>query len=302
MNGARANVLLAIIALLACESMAIASSEMLARAKDLYRNAAYDEALVVLDEITVDAASPDRVEAREFRLFCQIALGRTDEARATIESLLAADPFYQLTAAQASPRVRALFNEVRQVLLPEIVQRAYADARAAFANHDPKSTVSFDRVIELLDDPDLASRPAFADLRVVTLGFRDLSKAFAPAAPPVPVPAPAPAAVVASQPPRSPSKIVYREGDAGVIAPVPLSQKLPPFIQRGFQAREITGGIELLIDENGNVISATVSTSIRPDYDRQLVEAAMLWKYRPGRKDDKPVLVRKFVAVRIQSN
>jgi hypothetical protein len=302
MNGARASVLLAVIALLACESMAMASGEMLARAKDLYRNAAYDEALVVLDQMSVDAAPAERVEAREVRLFCQIALGRTDEAKATIESLLAADPFYQLTAPQASPRVRAMFTEVRQALLPEIVQRAYADAKAAFANRDPKSTVSFERVIDLLDDPGLASRPALADLRVVTLGFLDLSRAFAPAAPPVPVPAPPAAPLVASQPPQASSKIIYREGDAGVIAPVPLSQKLPPFIQRGFQAREMTGGVELLIDENGNVVAATVSASIRPDYDRQLVEAAMLWKYRPGRKDDKTVLVRKFVTVRVQSN
>ena len=46
-----------------------------------------------------------------------------------------ADPFYQLS--QVSPRVRTMFKDVRQSLLPTIAQQAYADAKAAFDRKDP---------------------------------------------------------------------------------------------------------------------------------------------------------------------
>jgi hypothetical protein len=306
MINARATLLLAFVVLLVFESMAGASDEMLARARDLYQNAAYDEALVVLNQITDEAESTSRVEVNEYRLFCLVALGRKDEARSTIEALIEADPFYQLPTERASPRIRAMFTEIRQALLPGIVQRAYADAKAAFDKQDPKSTVRFQRVIDLLNDPDVASRPALADLRIVTSGFRDLSKAFGQPAPPAPV-APAPVPPVEPSPAASPSSAssattVYREGDVGVVAPVALNQTLPPFVGGPFQPREMVGALELLVDENGNVISATVITSINPRYDERLVKAAMLWKFSPGRKDGKAVLVRKTLRVRVLQN
>ena len=57
------------------------------------------------------------------------------EARDAIASMVNADPFYQLS--QASPRVRTMFKDVRQSLLPTIAQQAYADAKAAFDRKDP---------------------------------------------------------------------------------------------------------------------------------------------------------------------
>ena len=119
MIAVRCSSLLATIAFLAVSTAAAAASdETLARAKDLYRSAAYDEALVVLDQIANESSGAARVEANEYRLFCLIALDRKTDARVAIESMVNADPFYQLSAEQASPRVRTMFKDIRQSLLP----------------------------------------------------------------------------------------------------------------------------------------------------------------------------------------
>lgn len=300
MTRARAILPLAFVALLAAESAALASSELLLRAKDLYRTAAYEEALVTLEQMTSDAASADFVEASEYRLYCLIALGRTDDARRAVERLIERDPSYQMRD-QASPRVRALFTEVRQALLPVLVQRAYTDAKAAFDRKDPASAARFERVIDLLNDPDVASKPALADLRIVTSGFLDLSKAFVPPPPPAAAPAPVPAAATSDASVPRP-RVVYREGDAGVVAPVALNQNIPAFTLTRELKAPPEGALELLIDESGTVTSAAMSVSIHPRYDEQLVKMARSWKYVPAQKDGKPVPVRKVVRVRIVPN
>jgi TonB family protein len=304
MTGARAIVLLVFIASQVFASALVAGNDLLLRAKDLYRNAAYEEALAALDQITNAAAAPEYIEASNYRLFCLIALGRKDEARSAIELIVNRDPFYQMPTEQASPRVRTLFTEVRQALLPEIVQQAYTDARAAFDRKDPTSAARFQRVIDLLNDPDIASRPALGELRIVTSGFRDLSKEFAQ--PQTPVPTVASPASVASVPgpSGSSSRVVYREGEAGVIAPIPLNQKVPVLAITDASALRASpqGTLELIIDENGTVVSATIAESIHPKYDQQLLKAATSWKYVPARKDGAPVSVRKFVRVRVVPN
>src|SRR5678815_4116082 len=87
-----------------------ADDAQLDRAKELYRSAAYDEALGVLDAIRATAPSPETLEVSEYRVFCLVALDRKDEARNAIAALISANPFYELSEAQASPRVRAVFS------------------------------------------------------------------------------------------------------------------------------------------------------------------------------------------------
>ena len=107
MIAVRRSSLLATIVILAVSTFAAASDE-LARAKDLYRSASYDEALVALNEIASGATGAARTEANEYRLFCLIALDRKAEARTAIEGMVNTDPFYVLSAEQASPRVRTI--------------------------------------------------------------------------------------------------------------------------------------------------------------------------------------------------
>jgi TonB family protein len=268
----------------------------------------------MLDQVPADASAPDRMEVSEYRLFCLIALDRKVDARVAIESMVGADPFYQMSTEQASPRVRTMFKDIRQSLLPAIVQREYAAARAAFDKQDPDAAAKFERVMRLLDDPILTSNPSLTDLRTVASGFRDLSKArgapkveFAAATAPVVVPPP-PAQVArdttttAAPAAAASGPAVYREGDTDVVAPVVLNQALPQWVvPQGTRpgAWQPEAVLEVAIDEFGNVSNATLRKSFHPSYDPQLVKAAMSWKYEPARRDGMPVRFIKVVAIRL---
>jgi hypothetical protein len=284
-------------------STASAADAQLDRAKELYRSAAYDEALGVLDTIRVTAPSPDALEVNEYRVFCLVALDRKDEARNAIAVLISTNPFYELSEAQASPRVRAVFKDVRKSMLPALVQTAYMNAKAAFDRKDPESTAGFERVLTLLRDPDLASNTDLGDLAVVAAAFRDLSAAreLAAAAPP---PAVSPAArdnsaggeSAAARPAEPP---VYRDGAPSLVPPVIISQTMPP--THLAERRLWTGAIEVLIDETGKVLSARMAMPIQPTYDRQLLQAALSWKYRPATKDGMPARYIKVINVRLDT-
>jgi TonB family protein len=307
MIAVRCIALLATIVALAVSTAA--ASDELNRAKDLYRSAAYDEALVVLERVAGESSGAVRAEANEFRLFCLIALDRKVDARVTIESMVNADPFYKLTADQASPRVRTMFKDIRQSLLPGLVQREYTAAREAFDRQEPEAAARFERVLNLLDDP------ALTDLRTVAAGFRDLSQARVKKVEPEPAPPVAPEPVLTSNVPEpveasrpaaaAPVRSgppVYREGDANVVPPVVVKQTAPQWIvPQGTRpgAWQPEAVLELTIDESGNVANVILRKGFHPSYDPQLIKAAAEWKYEPARKDGVAVRFVKFVAIRL---
>src|SRR5918999_1869479 len=160
-------------------------SNPLAAARDLYASARYDEALAMLNAIR-PTESTDRKSVEQYRSLCLLALGRSLEAEGAIAAVVTEDPLYQPTEADASPRVRAAFTEVRQRLLPELVSSRYAEAKATFDRKDfALAEQQFRHVSSLLDDPQMAGR--MTDLRVLVSGFLDLS-ARAAAPPPDPKP------------------------------------------------------------------------------------------------------------------
>jgi TonB family protein len=313
MIAVRCIALLATIVALAVSTAA--ASDELNRAKDLYRSAAYDEALVVLERVAGESSGAVRAEANEFRLFCLIALDRKVDARVTIESMVNADPFYKLTADQASPRVRTMFKDIRQSLLPGLVQREYTAAREAFDRQEPEAAARFERVLNLLDDPLLTPTPALTDLRTVAAGFRDLSQARVKKVEPEPAPPVAPEPVLTSNVPEpveasrpaaaAPVRSgppVYREGDANVVPPVVVKQTAPQWIvPQGTRpgAWQPEAVLELTIDESGNVANVILRKGFHPSYDPQLIKAAAEWKYEPARKDGVAVRFVKFVAIRL---
>ena len=304
MNVMRMNVCVAFAcALFAGLSASVSADDaQLDRAKELYRSAAYDEALGVLDSIRATAPSAETLEVSEYRVFCLVALDRKDEARTAIAALISANPFYELSETQASPRVRAVFSEVRKSLLPSLVQSAYAQAKAAFDRKDPESAAAFERVLTLLRDPDVSSNTDLADLAVVAAAFRDLSAAreLAAAAPPAPAPSlrdnssPDPAAAG-----KAPEPAVYRDGAPNLVPPVVISQTMPT--SHLAERRLWIGAIEVLIDETGKVLSARMAMPVQPTYDRQLLQAALNWKYRPATKDGMPARYIKIINVRLDT-
>jgi len=292
--------------LAAASVVAGANDEALDRVKALYRSAAYEEALAVLNQMQTDAGTASPMEANEYRVLCLIALDRKLEARAAIESMVNADPFYQMS--QTSPRVRTLFMEVRQSMLPTIVQRAYTEAKAAFDRQDPQSATRFERVLTLLNDPAIAAAPVLSDLRAVASAFRDLSKTVAARAESAPPPtAPVAPAASSTRPPAPPaSPVVYREGEPDLVPAQALNQTLPRLVLpprvSARESQEWQGLLEVVIDESGDVISARLLKSLHPAYDAELVKAARAWKYRPARKNGTAVRSLKLVNVRVDGS
>jgi TonB family protein len=303
-------------------SIAAADQEALARAKELYAAAAYDEALAALDGVPKDVPAADSVEVAKYRVFCLLALGRQDDARKTITALVSANPLFHLPEGQASPRIQAVFSDIRRQVFPEIVQRSYTDAKAAFDRHDADAGAKFDRVIALLDDPDARAVPSLADLRTVAAGFRDLSKAAdppVPQTPPAKAPAPTAAAPAPSPPPAQPAAVnqstqgMVREhtgaaqpgasadtpSGSGIIPPVAIYQPLPPWVTSPADRQEYRGTLELLIDRTGTVTSAKLRASVNPRYDAELIRTARTWRFRPATKDGSPVPYVKVVDVQL---
>jgi len=279
------------------------ADDSLSAARDLYASAAYEDALAMLSRLNGNAlrAEDGRV-AEQYRALCLLALGKNGEASLAIEAVVSADPAYHPSETEVSPRVRAVFSDVRRRLLPGLVQQKYAFAKTAYDRKDYKTAVvTFGQVLQLFDDADLsaaAGKPPLVDLRVLADGFHQLSlQAMAP--PPAPAAAPPPAVAVAKpvapavpEPPK-----VYSSADPGVVAPVAIRQDLPPF--NGVIDHAMLGALEVLIDETGRVVSATMRGPVLPAYDRAAVAAAQSWRYRPATLNGAPVKFRKFIKVSI---
>lgn len=263
-------------------------------ARELYASARYDEALAVLNGLR----SSDRRSIEQYRSLCLIALGRTPEAEAAIAALVTADPTFQPSEADASPRVRATFTDVRQRLLPEIATAHYAAAKATYDRKEWAAAARQFRDLQtLLNDPQMNGR--LADLRTLAAGFHDLAAAAA-APPPEPKADPAPAPVPAPPPaPRAEPNRVYGAEDAGVTIPVVIRQEVPsvPATISG-QVRD-RGRVEIVIDEQGRVNAVHLRQPMHPFYDQLLIAAAREWRYKPATLNGAPVKFRKAIAINL---
>jgi TonB family protein len=253
-------------------------ADPLGTARELYASARYDEALAVLNEIR----SADRRAVEQYRSLCLLALGRTPEAEAAIAALITADPSYQPSELELSPRVRTVFTEVRQRLLPEIATSRYTAAKATYDRKEWKAAEQqFRQVLSLLDHPDMGGR--MSDLRTLASGFMDL--AIAAAAPPPP-----------SAP--DPQKI-YSAQDAGVVAPVAVRQQVPSVPTNITAQVRPQGRVEVVIDMDGRVTLVTIRQPMHPFYDQLVLSAAREWRYRPATFNGVPVKYRKTIGITV---
>ena len=278
----------------------------LSAAKDLYASARYDEALSVLNGLRLGQAV-DRKSVEQYRSLCLLALGRAIEAETAIAAVVAADPTYRPGESEP-PRVRALFSDVRKRLLPEITTARYQSAKAVYDRKEwPAAEEQFRTVLALIDDPDAAGR--LSDLRVLTVGFLELSaRAAAPPPPPVVDPKPLPAApgplAAAPVAPAVPSGPVpgkiYSADDPIVKPPVVVRQEIPTVPQPLIALSKPRGLLELVIDAQGRVVNMTMRQSIHPSYDAQVLAAARDWKYQPARYNGQPVPFRRLISFAVK--
>jgi len=270
----------------------------LTAARDLYASARYDEALAVLSGLPSDVVATDRRSIEQYRSMCLLALGRSSEAESAIAAVITADPLFMPGEADASPRVRSAFSEVRQRLLPQLASTRYAAAKAAFDRKEYSSAESqFRNLLLLLDDPQMVGRQA--DLRTLANGFLDLASAAAAPPPEPKKPEAAAPAPTAATPPAPREPRIWTAEDAGVTPPVAIRQEVPRVpTTLSAQARE-RAILELLIDEQGRVINLNLRLSIHPMYDPQLMAAAKEWRYKPATVDGVPVKFKKLIQVTV---
>lgn len=272
------------------------SAGSISAARELYASARYDEALALLNGMR-PVASDERKAVEQYRSLCLLALGRGDEAEAAIAAVITADPFYQPSEAEASPRVRSTFAEVRQRLLPDLATDRYAAAKRAYDGKDfATAAVRFRELVVMMDDPQMNGR--LDDLRTLAAGFVEL--ATAAAAPP-----PAPKEEEAEAKPEPPKAAgpavpaIYTAEEPGIVLPVTIRQEVPPVPAAISRMAQSQGLVDVIIDEQGRLVSIALRTSLHPVYDTLLVNAARGWKYQPATLNGVPVKFRKVIQLSI---
>ena len=285
------------ILLTALPAPVFAQQDVIARVKDYYANASYEEALQTLRSASPSAPTVGVSDAAAYQVFCLVALGREQEATDAIAAIVRVDPLYHPTETDVSPRIRNFFENVRKPLLPGIVRQLYAGAKDRLERKEAsEAKKDLDRVIALLDEMKASEDQDLADLRTLALGFRDLSviAAAREAAPPPPPVVAAPVVQPVVPPPAPKEAAVYSPTDAGVAMPVVVSRSLPPWraVSAVEKMQTFRGQLELMIDENGKVLSTKMLKGLRPDYDPVLMKSAMTWTFRPATKDGQPVRYR----------
>jgi TonB family protein len=284
----------ALVLLLAVHPAAAAAPD-LSSARALYASAAYEEALSVLNAIE----TPENTELiDQYRALCLLALGRVDQAKASLERIVLRKPLYAMPEAEVSPRLVTLFHEVRRQALPEAATGVYEAARTSFDRGQFETAAAqFRELLAIAGDPDVdRQQSSLAELSRLAEGFLKLSEAALapPPAPPAAAPAPAPG------PPPVPE--LYTVGAEGVTAPVAIERTLPPWSPPSpALARSIFRGVlEVVINEQGIVERASLTEPISPLYDRRLLEAAKGWRFRPATKDGTPVSFQLPISIVLQ--
>jgi TonB family protein len=273
-------------------------------ARDLYATADYEKALTLLDSLIARSETAQtRQEAELYRALCYLALGKRDDADKAVETIVQRDPLYR-APDDIAPRMRTAFGDAKKRLLPSIIQQHYNSAKAAFDAKDfGVAGDGFQRVLDALNDPDMKHAAAvspLADLKTLASGFRDLSVQTNSPPPPV-------AAMLAVPPPVQPVQAqsqvhaaakIYTGTEAGVIPPVAISQEFPKYPGR-VPSGGIAGAVEIVIDQNGTVESASMQTPVLSGYDSIVVQAARNWRYQPARVNGQPVKFRKSIRITV---
>jgi len=224
-----------------------------------------------------------------------------------------------------------MFSDVRQRLLPSLIRERVRRARSAL---DQKSFGAaeaplLEASLMIVEADKLGVKDeGLADLGVLVDGFlqlirtaadqrvsAQLAAATAPAAstaapsPSPPPPAPPPVSsrgTAAARPPGAAPVTpviephIYSIEDKDVVPPMPVDQTMPAMpadVRLLIKGTRSTGIIDLVIDEAGRVVDATLRQSLSAAFDPVMLRSVRRWKYTPATKDGTPVRFLKTVAV-----
>jgi TonB family protein len=275
-------------------------------AKSRYEEAAYEDALKILDGVEASSAS-QRVQLEQYRALCHIALGHTKEAERAVIALVDADPTYLPPTSIASPKVLAIVVETRRRHIPEVVRKLLDNGRAAFADKNMiLAREQFSLLLKLLDDPAMGDRPERADFRTLAQGFVTLAAAPAPTATASPTGSPAAPTSSTVVPSRSAPGSGETAGASSAprsfTPAVPLDETLPKWSppNQMIGRNEYAGSLKLQIGADGRVKSATVVKPSHPLYDAALLGVARTWRYKPATQDGASTDSERIIAIRLR--
>ena len=293
-------------ALLVTMAAPVQSQTSLAKAKELYASARYDEALTMLNELArggnEGSASEDSATAGLYRVLCLVAIGRSAEVDIAIERLVSQHPLYRPPSDELSPRMRTAVSSARLRLLPVMVQKRYEESKTEYDRGDfSAASAGFKWVLNALADPDiayLAGQSPLSDIKTLAGGFAGLAeKALAPPPPP-PVVVAAPTPTPTPPPPVAPKRDltrVFTLEDTDVKPPVTVRQNMPRF--PGNLTAAVSGVLELTIDAGGRVESVKIIDPVHAQYDSLLESTAKRWQYQPALLDGTAVRFNKRIQV-----
>jgi hypothetical protein len=245
-----------------------------------------------LDQL--DAPALGTPDAQQLRLLLLLALGRSADARHAAEALVTASPTLVPSTDDFPPRYVSLIAETRQRLLPQIIVRAFAEAREAYdAPGHGDAAARFTQVLALTADPAVADVTAAKDARTLATGFLDLLRATnppaAPAASAPTVRGTAPTTTASSTPPVTEPSVAINQ----VLPTLPVSERL-------HLTHDVRGAIALVIGTDGRVKRATIRRSIHPVYDMMLLAASHDWLYKPAQLNGEPVESERILEVELK--
>jgi hypothetical protein len=113
-------------------------------------------------------------------------------------------------------------------------------------------------------------------------------------------PAPVTAAPRASEIEAPVSGRIYNVDDPGVTPPSTIRQEIPAVPANVIPMARPRGLLEVIVDEQGRVVTMTIRASIHPAYDSLLLGSARDWKYRPATVNGQPVKFRKLIQVSLK--
>jgi TonB family protein len=297
---------LAALVLLTAASPVRGADDTLSAAKDLYASAAYEDALSMLTRLSANggAAADVALQIDVYRAFCLYALGRTTEAEALTQGVVRKDPLFQLKADEVSPRVDAMFTEVRRQLLPDLIRDKYRAAKASMDKKDyaaAEPALADVRLMVAQAEKLGVKDEAVTDLAIVADGFLDLARSSlaAKAAAAAPPEAPRSNAAAISPAPIDPLTI-FDASATDVVPPAPIRQSLPPMPAALIKSTAGKRGlVQVTIEADGHVGDAVIREPVNSVYDVMVIEAARQWRYKPATKGGVAVRYTKAIALAI---
>jgi TonB family protein len=258
--------------------------QTLQHVKDLYAQAAYEDALGALSSLP---ATEPATEVARYRAACLLALGRSEDAQKTVEEIVSSHPEYRPDPADTSPKIVELFRDARRAKVPDAARAMYLAAKGAMDRDEFDGAIErLETLVRLVDDPDFAGDATLTDLKMLAGGFLELTRVKkAEAAEKAEAARPESngngAGGAASKPKAAPP----------VITPATaIDQQLPGWLPpAGLAQWEFSGAVRLNIGVDGSVVDAKIERPIHPSYDERLLAAARTWKYQPARRDGVPI-------------